>query len=79
MNCLPLGRNIGSIMLKEKSLTEKIFTRSWLIGEKLVADGRIFLATPVHPVLLVLPYLYQVSCRDLFMDLTTSNTMIGKA
>jgi len=33
--------------------------RSWLIGEKLVADGRIFLATPVHPVLLVLPYLYQ--------------------
>jgi len=33
--------------------------RSWLIGERLVADGRIFLATPVHPVLLVLPYLYQ--------------------
>jgi len=33
--------------------------RSWLIGEKLVADGRIFLATPVHPLLLVLPYLYQ--------------------
>jgi len=33
--------------------------RSWLIGEKLVADGRIFLATPVHPVLLLLPYLYQ--------------------
>ena len=52
-------------------MTEKLFTRSWLIGEKLVADGRIFLATPVHPVLLVLPYLYQVSCRDLFMDLTT--------
>jgi len=33
--------------------------RSWLIGERLMADGRIFLATPVHPVLLVLPYLYQ--------------------
>jgi len=33
--------------------------RSWLIGERLVADGRIFLATPVHPLLLVLPYLYQ--------------------
>merc|ERR1719167_48190 len=33
--------------------------RSWLIGEKLVADGRIFLATPVQPLLLVLPYLYQ--------------------
>jgi len=33
--------------------------RSWLIGERLVADGRIFLATPVNPVLLVLPYLYQ--------------------
>jgi len=33
--------------------------RSWLIGERLVADGRIFLATPVHPVLLVLPYLCQ--------------------
>jgi len=33
--------------------------RSWLIGERLVADGRVFLATPVHPVLLVLPYLYE--------------------
>jgi len=33
--------------------------RCWLIGERLVADGRIFLATPVHPLLLVLPYLYQ--------------------
>jgi len=31
--------------------------RCWLIGERLVADGRVFLATPIHPVFLVLPYL----------------------
>ena len=31
----------------------------------MVADGRIFLATPVNPVLLVLPYLYQVARMEL--------------
>lgn len=31
--------------------------RSWFVGQKLVSDGRLFLATPVNPVFLVLPYL----------------------
>lgn len=31
--------------------------RSWFIGSKVVSDGRIFLATPVNPVFLALPYL----------------------
>jgi len=31
--------------------------RSWFIGSKVVADGRIFLTTPVNPVFLALPYL----------------------
>jgi len=31
--------------------------RSWFIGSKVVSDGRVFLATPVNPVFLALPYL----------------------
>ncbi len=31
--------------------------RTWFVGQKLVADGRLVLATPVHPVLLAMPYL----------------------
>jgi len=33
--------------------------RSWFIGSKVVADGRIFLATQVNPVFLALPYIVQ--------------------
>ena len=31
--------------------------RAWFVGDKLVSDGRLFLASPVHPVFLLLPYL----------------------
>jgi len=31
--------------------------RAWFLGQQVVADGRLLLATPVSPLLLVLPYL----------------------
>ena len=31
--------------------------RSWFIGSKVVADGRMLVATPVHPLYLLLPYI----------------------
>jgi len=35
--------------------------RSWFVGQKVVSDGRLFLATPVNPVFLLLPYLVKAT------------------
>ena len=31
--------------------------RSWFIGSRVVADGKMYFATPINPVFLLLPYI----------------------
>ena len=60
--------------LNTKIIVSIFFFSAWFIGDVIESDGRVHLATPVDPLLLVIPYLRSAKRPGELGQLKTNET-----